>query len=63
MRKHLLQKHTFSHLFEIKSKKKKSLEMAEANSSWKQLFFEFSQDTTFHGVKYITKPTKFQLRR
>ncbi|CAD5125314.1 DgyrCDS13557 [Dimorphilus gyrociliatus] len=36
--------------------------MTEDNSSWKKLFFEFSQDTTFHGVKYITKPTKFEFR-
>ncbi|CAD5125316.1 DgyrCDS13559 [Dimorphilus gyrociliatus] len=37
--------------------------MIEKKLNWTSLFYGFSQDTTFHGVKYITKSSKFLLRR
>ncbi len=31
--------------------------------SWRHLVYEFSQDTTLHGVRYITRDTKYWIRR
>jgi len=32
-------------------------------TSWRRLLYNFSQNTTFHGVRYITADTQFVIRR
>ena len=35
----------------------------DAPWSWKDIFLQHTQDTSFHGVRYITAPTKYMARR
>jgi len=37
--------------------------MPDESPGWKKLLYQFTQNTTFHGVRYITETTKFILRR
>ena len=33
------------------------------DKQWTKLFQEFTQHTTLHGIKYVTKESKYVLRR
>ncbi len=36
---------------------------AEPPSTWRHAFYKFTQDTTFHGFRYVTESTSYLLRR
>ncbi len=33
------------------------------DESWGTLLWNFTQETTFHGIRYITGETRYQIRR
>ena len=38
-------------------------DMLVETTSWRRLLYNFSQNTTFHGVRYVTADTQFVIRR
>ncbi len=39
------------------------LYFSEKTLPWKHLLYDYSQNTTFHGIRFVTLPTKFPIRR
>ncbi len=38
-------------------------ELDEARVPWRTLTYNYTQDTTLHGMRYVTLATKYNLRR
>ena len=45
------------------SEEKKETEIDVQKVTWNELIIDFTQNTTFHGFRYITLPTPYLLRK
>ena len=61
---HLVKPVEFTYEKENKEEnEKKEEEEKEEDRSWKKLLYYFSQETTLHGIRFVTGSSVFVLRR